>query len=125
MTLQRLKGRILTPAQQQRLGGGARVVANNKYVVIVREHEPDPTKPRWHLSIRREDRKPIRDWRDLQAIKNQVCGAEAVGFEVFPPESLLMDTSNQYHLWVYENADACPFLLRDGRFVANKSDPSE
>src|SRR5262245_60103678 len=55
----------------------------------------------WHLSIKRVDRQPIMDWRDLQAIKTALCGAEAEGIQLFTAESRVVDTSNQYHLWVF------------------------
>jgi len=53
------------------------------------------------LSIKRRDRAPVRDWRDLQQIKNMIVGEEHEGFEVYPAESRLVDTANQYHLWVF------------------------
>lgn len=56
-----------------------------------------------HLSIRRLDRKPVRDWRDLQRIKNQLLGAECEAIEIFPAESRLIDTANQYHLWGFDH----------------------
>jgi len=55
----------------------------------------------WHLSIKRIDKEPIMDWRDLQAIKSQLCGDEAEALQLFPAESRCVDTSNQYHLWVF------------------------
>jgi hypothetical protein len=55
----------------------------------------------WHLSIKRLDKAPIMDWRDLQAIKSAICGAEAEAVQLFPAESRVVDTSNQYHLWVF------------------------
>ncbi len=63
-----------------------------------------------HLSIRRLDREVVRDWRDLQEIKNMLVGPEHTGLEVFPPESKLVDTANQYHLWVFKDPKTClPF----------------
>lgn len=53
------------------------------------------------LSIKRRDRMPVHDWRDLQAVKNLIVGPEHEGFEVYPAESRLVDTANQYHLWVF------------------------
>lgn len=53
------------------------------------------------LSIKRRDRSAIRDWRDLQEIKNRIIGEEHEGFEVYPAESQLVDTANTYHLWVF------------------------
>ena len=52
-----------------------------------------------HLSIRRVDRSPIRDWRHMQQIKNDILGPEAEGVELYPADSRLVDTANQYHLW--------------------------
>lgn len=53
------------------------------------------------LSIKRRDRAPVHDWRELQQIKNMVVGDEHEGFEVYPAESRLVDTANQYHRWVF------------------------
>lgn len=57
--------------------------------------------PGWlHLSIRRQDRLPVRRWRDLQRIKNELAGPERDAIEVFPAESRLHDPCNLYDLWV-------------------------
>jgi hypothetical protein len=50
------------------------------------------------LSIRRTDREPIFDWRHMQQIKNQLVGDECEAVQIFPAESRLVDTCNQYHL---------------------------
>lgn len=55
----------------------------------------------WHLSIKRLDKAPIMDWRDLQEIKNQIAGAETEAVQIFPAETRLVDTSNQYHLFAF------------------------
>ncbi len=55
----------------------------------------------WHLSFKRNDREAFHDWRVGQWIKNEICGEEAEGMEIYPAESRLVDTSNQYHLWVF------------------------
>ena len=55
------------------------------------------------LSIKRIDKEPIHDWRDLQRIKNDICGPESNAMEIYPAESRLMDTSNQYHLFVFQH----------------------
>lgn len=52
-----------------------------------------------HLSIKRIDRQPCHDWRDLQAIKNQLVGDECEGAELYPAESRRVDSANQYHIW--------------------------
>jgi hypothetical protein len=56
-----------------------------------------------HLSIKRIDREPIHDWRDLQEIKNMLVGPECEAVEIYPAESRLVDTANQYHLWVFSD----------------------
>lgn len=65
--------------------------------------------PLIHLSIKRIDRQPIHDWRDLQEIKNQLVGPEHEGMELYPAESRLVDTSNQYHLFVLKDEGRLPF----------------
>lgn len=52
------------------------------------------------LSIRRNDRAAERDWRTFQRIKNEVCGPEREAMELYPAQARLVDSSNQYHLWV-------------------------
>lgn len=58
-----------------------------------------------HLSIKRNDKEPVHDWRDLQTIKNELIGEENEALEIFPAESRLVDMSNQYHLWVYRDSE--------------------
>jgi hypothetical protein len=69
---------------------------NHLYVVIVKPLTGGGT----HLSIRRQDRAPCRDWRHFQQIKNQLCGPEREALELYPAESRVVDTANQFHLWV-------------------------
>ena len=79
---------------------------NNKYIVKV--YYPDnPThqfpnnKFTW-LSFRNlKNTHGAHDWRYMQMIKNEICGHERTAVEVFPPMSKLVDTCNQFHLWVY------------------------
>lgn len=55
----------------------------------------------WHLSIKRRDKSVVHDWRDLQQIKNMLVGTEAEAVELYPAESRLVDTANQFHLWCF------------------------
>jgi len=57
------------------------------------------------LSIKRVDREAMHDWRELQEIKNMIVGPENEAVEVYPAESRLVDTSNQYHLWVFADKE--------------------
>lgn len=69
---------------------------NDLYSVFVR----DIGKGALHISFHSHDRSPVHDWRHMQAIKNEVAGPERIAVEVFPAESKLVDTSNEYHLFV-------------------------
>jgi hypothetical protein len=51
------------------------------------------------LSIKRNNRQPIHDWRELQAIKDAILGPECEAVELYPAASRLNDGANQYHLW--------------------------
>lgn len=73
-----------------------------------------------HLSIKRIDKQPIHDWRHLQEIKNFFCGVESEGVELYPAESRLADSANQYHLWVFPEGMKLPFGFFD-RFVCGDS----
>jgi len=75
-----------------------------------------------HLSIRQNQRKAVRDWRHFQRIKNELVGPEREGIEVFPPESNLVDTANQYHLFVYPEGMSSPFSWSQGRHVTDDPD---
>jgi hypothetical protein len=77
---------------------------NDEYQVNV-DQDPDHGFGRgvaiWHLSIKRLDKEPVHDWRDLQAIKNAICGEAAEALELYPSEGRIVDTANQYHLWAF------------------------
>jgi hypothetical protein len=70
------------------------------------QQPPEGWPPVVHLSIKRKDKRPIHDWRDLQEIKNQLVGRECEGVEIYPAESRLVDGANQFHLWVFNNPQA-------------------
>lgn len=54
-----------------------------------------------HLSFKTHDRAPRHDWREMQRIKNEIAGPDRWAVEMFPPESKVVDTSNQYHLYAF------------------------
>lgn len=95
---------------------------NNLYTVfreVMTYPEGDPNGiPTIHLSIRRNDRLPVTDWRHKQKIKNQLVGEECEGIELYPAESRLIDSSNQFHLWCLPDPDQrIPMGYKDGRIV--------
>lgn len=58
----------------------------------------------WHLSIKRLDKTAVHDWRDLMAIKNDIVGPEYEAVELYPSVKRLVDSANQYHLWVFKSS---------------------
>lgn len=81
---------------------GYPIVMNSRYQVQVRVMPPiDNALPMTWLSIKRRDRQPIHDWRELQEIKNRIVGPECEAVELYPAESRVVDTANQYHLWCF------------------------
>jgi hypothetical protein len=101
------------------------ILKNSRYQVWVRrvwvqEFQVDVI---W-LSIKRLDREAIHDWRDLQRIKNEICGPECEGIELYPAESRLVDTSNQYHLYVFAPGVRVPLGFQERLVMEGKtSDP--
>lgn len=83
-----------------------RIVKSSKYQVTIFD-APNGFKDldMVHLSIKRIDREPIHDWRDLQTIKNILVGEECEAIEVYPAESRLVDSANQYHLWAFTSSE--------------------
>lgn len=80
--------------------------ANDRYVATAERRDNGSVAV---LSFHRRDRKPIRDWRDMQRIKNEVAGDNVEAVELFPSEERLMDTANEYWLWCLAPGERWPF----------------
>lgn len=85
-----------------------------RYLVPTEDGLPEGRDGMVHLSIHKRDRHRVRQWRDLQQIKNEVMGDEREAVELFPKESRLVDTSNEYHLWVMPLGATMPFGFDEG-----------
>ncbi len=107
----------------EEMGKEKEIWINDQYQVVIRKQSSNNNLDQFniiHLSIKRIDKKPIHSWRDLQKIKNLLVGEENYGVEVYPNESELVDTSNQYHLWVFEDPSIrLPFGFKNGRCVSD------
>jgi hypothetical protein len=116
----RATGEVVSPQE----AGADEVWGNNLYTVHVRRGERMV-----HLSIHRHDRAPARDWRHFQRIKNEIVGPEYEAVEIYPNEARLVDTSNQYHLWVildeFGGAEELGIGFHDGRVTAVPDDLKE
>jgi len=90
---------------------------NNSRYYVIKKKEPraDGLGWVWHLSFRRQDRMPVgrEHFRDFQRIKNELLGPQATAIEIYPAEDRLADTSNQYHLWAYDDLHGFPFGFYD------------
>jgi hypothetical protein len=89
--------------QQKNPRTGERVMVNGRYIVHVSEPtvQTDGWPPVIHLSIRHITNVAITDFRDFQRIKNELVSPKAEAMQIFPAESRLIDSCNQYHLWVF------------------------
>ena len=61
----------------------------------------------------------------MQRIKNELCGTETEAVEIYPAESRLADTANQYHLWCVEPGVHFPFGFNDGRLADDTPEARE
>lgn len=102
----------------------AEIWGNGKYTVtkheIYLEDDPDHTGPSMMvLGIHTRTRATIgaHDWRHFQRIKNEMAGPEREAVEIYPPESELVDTANEYWLWILPEGEHLPFGFRDGRQI--------
>jgi hypothetical protein len=72
---------------------------NSRYQVNIRDLGSDII----HLSIKRLDKDRVgpERYRDFLRIKNELVNPECEAIELYPAMSRNVDTSNQYHLWVF------------------------
>lgn len=98
-------GRI--PTEEQRLFWIESAIQNMSYMHVYQNDtyivEIADAPPFIHLDIRRLDGESCKEWRDIQQIKNELIGPEFEAVELFPAESRLVDTGNEYHLWVHSD----------------------
>lgn len=117
-------------AQYERLKADD-VWINDEYQVNIDRNPPHsfPDTVLWHLSIKRRNKNPVHDWRDLQAIKNVLVGREYEAIELYPASSRVVDGANQYHLWVFKSIDGVdapplPFGWHCPRAVTSDATPN-
>jgi hypothetical protein len=92
------------------------IYSNDTYQVVVERNSS-----LIHMCIRRHDCQPCTDWKDRQQIKNELIGPEYEAVELFPAESRLIDTNNEYHLWVHPNLGfRFPFGFSSNRCVVQR-----
>lgn len=92
------------------LAGVTRTWGNGWFAVMAR-----PVATPWgevqHVMIRDLPNNPVRDWRDLMRIKDELFGADRVAVEVYPRRDDVIDEANMTHLWVLPEGMELPFGL--------------
>jgi hypothetical protein len=104
---------------------GDELFGNDRYTVgkhEVRSADPDYDGPPMHLlSIHSHTRSAVgaHDWRHFQRIKNELCGPEREAVEIYPAESRLVDTANEFWLWVLPEGERLPFGFNERRVISS------
>ena len=57
------------------------------------------------LSLRRQDRSALLDWREIQQIKDQLIGEDCEAVQLFPRKERVVDASNQFHIFGVANPE--------------------
>jgi hypothetical protein len=70
------------------------------------------------LSIKRKDRQAECDWRIFMRIKNELVGEDREAFQLFPSMGRVVDTANQYFLFVIPKG----FVIAAGQIEQEVSD---
>lgn len=82
--------------------GMTRAYRNNRFTVMVYDNHKVSTGTVICVLIQKHDDTPInRHWFQLQKIKNEIFGKEAMAIEYYPPESKLIDDHNIYWIWIF------------------------
>ena len=91
---------------------------NDRYTVSV--HLLDGDRDGFvELAVHNHNRTPHVPWRHLQQIKNEVLGPDREAVQLFPAEDRLVDTANEYWLYVYPVGKA---PMRDRRTKVGMDD---
>jgi hypothetical protein len=77
-----------------------RMSASKSYINDLYMVQIDKQPPSIHLIIQRLDGQTCKEWSHFQKIKNELVGPEFEAVELYPADSRLVDTRNEYHLWV-------------------------
>ena len=88
---------------------------NNLFTVVVDQvlsEERGDAQNAWVLVIANNDGSARHDWRSFQRIKNELTGPESEAIELYPAESRLVDTSNEFFLWVFDRKIDLGFAKR-------------
>lgn len=82
--------------------GMTRAYRNTRYTVMVYDNSPTTKGGAIRVMVQNHtDTQIVMHWDELQKIKNQIFGPEAVAVEYYPAESQLINDHNIYWLWLF------------------------
>lgn len=82
--------------------GLTRVFRNNRYIVQVHDYAETSVGYAIRAMVQSLTGEPVRNWEDLQRVKNECFGPETVAIEYYPAQSQLRNAHHIYWLWIYE-----------------------
>lgn len=101
------------------------IFKNSRYQIVKRLYKAtkDETAPDMiHLSLKRLDGGTYIPFRDLMRMKRELLDPEIELIEIYPAESRLIDTANQFHFWGLDDRGfRFPFGFTQGRLVGEGS----
>ena len=86
----------------------------NRYYTVTANRKPGARDQCVCIMIVNADQSAMRDWREFQRIKNEICGKDWVAYEIYPAESKAVDPSNAFFLWCFPSAKLPHYCGMDG-----------
>lgn len=90
---------------------------NDRYYGVLRKEGHRAT-----LSISALDNSSKHDWRDFQQIKTDLLGPQWEAMELYPSENRVVDPSNRFYLWCFNDGTLKKFGWNRGREVLDSSE---
>lgn len=81
--------------------GCTRAFANNRYIVTIHDNHPTTKGDVSLAMIQNVNGTRLKNhWSEMQSIKNEIFGREAIGIEYYPKESELVNKHNIYWMLI-------------------------
>lgn len=79
-----------------------RLFVNSRYMVMIDDRAQTTAGTAIRAMIRANDgRTIVNHWSEIQNIKNEIFGVDAVAVEYYPAEDSVTDEANIYWIWVF------------------------
>lgn len=79
-----------------------RLFKNNRYFVMIDDNAKTTGGTAIKAMIRKHDGEPFKNhWAEIQRIKNEIFGSDAIAVEYYPAEEDLADVANIYWIWLF------------------------